>query len=137
MLVASRTGINYSDLRKNTKETATKLRWRTSLNYKLVAYIPELALTSTKTALFSAGAGHQGNYDSCSWQVLGEGQFRPLKGSNPSIGRQGEVETVSEWRLEVLVPKEALNDVIRALKEVHPYEEPAYEVYECIDIGKS
>ena len=104
------------------------------MNYKLATYIPEFALTSTKSALFEAGAGRLGNYDRCSWQVLGEGQFRPLRGSNPSLGEEGSLEVIAEWKLEILVEKTVLNDVIAALKKAHPYEEPAYEVYACIDI---
>lgn len=98
-------------------------------------YVPEKALTSTKKAIFEAGGGRQGNYDSCSWQVLGEGQFRPLRGSSPHIGELNRVQLVPEWRLEVLVNKEDLSEVIKAMLRAHPYEEPAYEVYECVDVS--
>lgn len=107
---------------------------RVAPKYKLVVYVPKKALTSTKKAIFDAGGGRLGNYDCCSWQVLGEGQFRPLEGSNPNIGKVGEVEVVSEWRLEVLVNKEVLSDVVKAMRRAHPYEEPAYEIYECVQL---
>ena len=87
-----------------------------------------------KQALFDAGAGCQGNYDRCSWEVLGEGQFRPLEGSHPHIGQTNKVEKVQEWRLETRVSERAIEDVVRALKLAHPYEEPAYEVIPCLDI---
>ena len=102
--------------------------------FKLVAYVPEISLTEVKTALFEAGAGRLGNYDCCSWQVLGEGQFRPLEGSNPHLGTKDEIEVVPEWRLEVLVKEDILSDAITAMKKAHPYEEPAYEVYQCVDV---
>lgn len=107
---------------------------RVAPKYKLVVYVPKKALTSTKKAIFDAGGGRLGNYDSCSWQVLGEGQFRPLKGSNPHIGKVDAVEVVPEWRLEVLVTNEVLSDVVQAMRQAHPYEEPAYEIYECLQL---
>lgn len=102
--------------------------------FKLVVYVPELSLEEVKSALFSAGSGRLGNYDCCSWQVLGEGQFRPLEGSNPHVGTKNEIEVVSEWRLEVLVQGDVLPEVISAMKNAHPYEEPAFEVYQCVEV---
>ena len=102
--------------------------------YKLVLYVPENGLEDVKSAVFKAGAGCLGHYDSCSWQVFGEGQFRPLAGSTPYLGTEGELETVPEWRLEVLVGEDVLAEVVAVMKAAHPYEEPAYEVYQCIDV---
>lgn len=102
--------------------------------YKFIAYIPEPNLETVKTALFDAGAGRLGNYECCSWQVLGVGQFKPLTGANPAIGEIDKVEYVPEWRVEVIVPDECLSDVIEAYKIAHPYEVPAYDVYELVDI---
>lgn len=104
------------------------------MNYKLVVYIPELALTSTKKAIFDAGGGRLGAYDHCAWQILGEGQFRPLKGSQPHIGQEGKVSVVPEWRLEVLVPAGLIDTVVADMIEAHPYEEPAYDIFECIEV---
>ena len=102
--------------------------------YKLVVYVPEKSIENVKTALFKAGAGRLGNYDCCSWQVPGLGQFRPLAGSRPDTGEIGVLETVSEWRLDVLVDEPAASDVKKALLESHPYEEPAFEFLQCIDV---
>lgn len=102
--------------------------------YKFIGYIPEAHLESVKTALFDAGAGQLGDYSHCSWQVLGLGQFKPLKGANPAIGEIDKVEYVSEWRVETVVPNERLSAVIEAYKQAHPYEVPAYEVYVMVDI---
>ena len=102
--------------------------------YKLITYIPENRVESVKTALFEAGAGQFEGYSHCSWQVLGLGQFKPLKGSNPAIGQIDKIEYVSEWRVEVIVPDELIAEVVRAYKLAHPYEVPAYEVIKLVDI---
>ena len=95
---------------------------------KLTVYVPATHVESVKDALFAAGAGRYAAYDRCSWQVPGEGQFRPLAGSQPFLGRAGEVERVSEFRVETIVPEEAAAAVLAALKAAHPYEEPAYDL---------
>ncbi len=95
---------------------------------KLVIYIPDSHLEAVKSAVFAAGAGRIGNYDCCSWQTPGKGQFRPLDGSIPFLGEEGKVETVDEWRVEMVVPDEQLKLVLAALRLAHPYEEPAFDV---------
>jgi hypothetical protein len=79
--------------------------------------------------MFAAGAGRIGDYDSCSWQSLGSGQFRPLEGADPYIGQQGKVETVQEYKVEMVCADELIKDAIAAMKQAHPYEEPAYDVW--------
>ena len=96
--------------------------------YKICFYVPENAVDIVKQALFEAGAGRIGNYDSCCWQVLGAGQFRPLENSSPAIGQMGKVETVSEYRVEMGCEDDVIQDVVEALCRSHPYEEPAYDV---------
>ena len=76
--------------------------------------------------MFEAGAGRVGNYDCCAWQTRGEGQFRPLDGSMPFLGNQGQIETVIEYKLELVCEEPCLKAVIAALKRAHPYEEVAY-----------
>ena len=78
--------------------------------------------------MFEAGAGRVGNYDCCAWQTRGEGQFRPLDGSTPFLGNQGQIETVIEYKLELVCEESCLKSVIAALKRAHPYEEVAYTV---------
>ena len=97
--------------------------------YSLVFYVPEDHCECVKRALFEKGAGRYGKYDSCSWQVKGDGQYRPLKGSDPFLGTEGEVEKVSEYRVEMVCREEFLKDVIEELIKVHPYEEVAYHVW--------
>ena len=102
--------------------------------YKLIVFIPETALEVVKSALFDAGAGSIGNYQQCCWQVKGMGQFMPLSGSNPNIGTQDKLETVEEWRVEMVVDKDRITEVIAVLKQAHPYETPAYDVIEMLDL---
>lgn len=97
--------------------------------YKLCYFVPESHLEVTKKALFHAGAGRIGDYDSCAWQCEGQGQFRPLAGADPFLGQQGELETVREYKVELVCSDELISTALAALKEAHPYEEPAYEVY--------
>lgn len=102
--------------------------------YKLVFFVPEDHAEAVKTAVFAAGAGRQGDYDSCSWQSAGVGQFRPLAGSQPFLGRQGEVEHVAELRVETLVEAGRARAVIAALRRAHPYEEPAFELHPLVEL---
>jgi len=90
--------------------------------YSLVFYVPESHLESVKHAVFSAGAGSMGNYDSCCWQVKGLGQFRPAKGATPFLGKVGELEFVDEYRVEMVLREEVKASVLAALLLAHPYE---------------
>ncbi|MBK8972181.1 MAG: NGG1p interacting factor NIF3 [Hahellaceae bacterium] len=96
--------------------------------YLLSFYVTEAFLETVKMAVFAAGGGRIGNYDCCAWQVKGEGQFRPLSGSQPFIGAVGEIEKVVEYKVEMVVNATCLANCIRALKASHPYETPAYHV---------
>ncbi|MBN8432135.1 YqfO family protein [Microbulbifer salipaludis] len=101
--------------------------------YKLCIYIPESHLEPVKQAIFAAGAGRIGDYDRCCWQVLGSGQFRPLDGSQPFIGQQGAVEQVPEYRLETVCADAVVDAVLAAMRDAHPYEEPAFDLWKLDD----
>lgn len=101
--------------------------------YKICYFVPESYLDATKSALFDVGAGRIGDYDSCCWQTLGQGQFRPLTGSNPFVGESGKLETVAEYRVEMVCEDQLVNKAIAALKTAHPYEEPAYDLIKLAD----
>lgn len=101
--------------------------------YKLSFFVPPSHVEQVKCAVFAAGAGRIGAYDSCSWQVLGQGQFRPLDGSQPFLGQTGEIEQVQEWKVELVVADDLIAAAVVALKQSHPYETPAYEVWKLAD----
>ena len=102
--------------------------------YKLNYYVPLDAKELTKQALFDIGVGKIGNYESCSWETLGQGQFKPIADANPTIGRLGELEVLDEYKIELICKDELIQKAIRVLKDVHPYEEVAYEVFKMEDI---
>ncbi|OTG81606.1 NGG1p interacting factor NIF3 [Acinetobacter sp. ANC 4648] len=101
---------------------------------KLIYYVPESHIESTKFAIFEAGAGGIGNYEHCAWQVLGTGQFKPVKSANPFIGELDTLEQIPEWRVETIVAEDKASQVAEALKASHPYEEPAFEFIQIIKI---
>lgn len=94
----------------------------------IVFYVPDSHVDSVKDAMFAAGAGRVGNYDRCCWQTIGQGQFRPLPGSNPAIGSTGTTEIVDEWKVEMVCPEDRVAQVVAAMKKAHPYETPAFLV---------
>ncbi len=96
--------------------------------YKIEVYVPESHLEAVKTAMFAAGAGRVGDYDSCAWQTPGQGQFRPLEGASPYIGQVGKVETEPEYKVEMVCAGGLVREVIEAMKGAHPYEEVAHSV---------
>ena len=102
--------------------------------YKISIFIPSTHLDVVKAALFNAGAGRIGDYDSCAWQCLGTGQFRPLQGANPFLGEQDKVESVEEYKVEMVCAEEFIRQAIEAMKQAHPYEEPAYDVWKLEDL---
>jgi hypothetical protein len=98
------------------------------MRFKLCFYVPESHLAPVKEAVFAAGAGRLGDYDQCCWQTLGEGQFRPLAGSNPHIGELTTLTVVPEYKVELICGAKLIDRVIEALKAAHPYEEPAFDL---------
>ncbi|KAB3538627.1 Nif3-like dinuclear metal center hexameric protein [Alkaliphilus pronyensis] len=96
---------------------------------KLVVFVPEDCVDTLAEVLGDAGAGHIGNYSNCSFRASGIGTFKPLTGSNPYIGEEGQVELVKEVRLETIVEESKLNHVIEEMVKAHPYEEVAYDIY--------
>ena len=96
--------------------------------YKIVVFIPLEHSQRVKQAMFDAGAGKIGCYDSCSFELAGKGQFRPLPGSTPFIGQTDQIEEVEELRVEMVCEASFILPVIAQMKEAHPYEEVAYDV---------
>lgn len=96
--------------------------------YKISFYVPRDAVEKVKTALFETGAGAWGAYREVAWQTLGQGQFRPLKGSHPTHGETLELTFVEEYKVEMLCPQTHIQAAIATLKKTHPYEVPAFDV---------
>jgi hypothetical protein len=102
------------------------------MNRKLVVFVPPEALDLVRDALFAAGAGRIGAYERCSWYTEGTGTFLGGEGAEPAVGRAGREERVPELRLETLFPAERHEEVVAALRRAHPYEEPAFDVFELV-----
>ena len=103
---------------------------------KLVVFVPEGFEDKVRNALADAGAGWIGNYSHCTFQLSGTGTFMPREGTNPFIGSRGVVEKVKEFRLETIVPGGVRDEVIRAMVDVHPYEEVAYDIFPLLLEGE-
>ncbi len=96
---------------------------------KLVTFIPLNHLEKVQDAIFTAGAGHIGKYDRCSYQVSGNGTFRADAEANPYVGEKGEFHVEKEVRFETIIPVHLKDRVVKAMIEAHPYEEVAYDLY--------
>lgn len=96
---------------------------------KIVVFVPETHADKVREAMGKAGAGKVGNYTYCSFTTKGIGRFIPGDGTNPAIGKAGKLEEVNEERIEIACEKYQVNTVIKAIKEVHPYEEVVIDLY--------
>jgi hypothetical protein len=102
------------------------------VNRKIVVFVPREALDPVRSALFEAGAGRIGDYERCSFYTEGTGTFLGGVGTSPSVGQAGREDRVNELRLETVFPEERQDEVIAALRRAHPYEEPAFDIYELL-----
>jgi dinuclear metal center YbgI/SA1388 family protein len=110
---------NLAPLRRNQAEQ----------QYKVVVFVPEGDLERVADAMFKQGAGIIGQYSQCSFRIPGTGTFFGNENTNPTIGKKGQRETLSELRLEVVCPSANLSNVLAVMRKAHSYEEPAYDVY--------
>jgi hypothetical protein len=84
--------------------------------------------------VFAADAGRIGEYERCSWATLRGGTFRGGESTSPAFGKAGRDETVTEYRVETVVPDERPSALVDALRREHPYEEPAFDVFSRVDV---
>jgi dinuclear metal center YbgI/SA1388 family protein len=110
------------------KRWPLKLAETKANQYKLVTFVPEDAVERVSAALFEAGAGRIGKYSSCSFRSTGTGTFFGEEGTNPAVGQSGKLERAAEVRVETVVPIARIANLIKALQEAHPYEEPAFDL---------
>ncbi len=96
--------------------------------FKVAAFVPGKHADAVRDAMFAAGGGGQGLYRGCSFNTPGVGTFEPLRGAKPAVGRIGKMSWVEELRVEVLCAAASVGPVVAALREAHPYEEPAFDV---------
>lgn len=105
-----------------------------SENVKIVVFVPETHTDIVREAMGNAGAGKIGNYTHCTFSSKGIGRFKPEEGAHPHIGEIGKFEEVAEEKIETVCSREKLEEVIKAIKEVHPYDEVALDIYSLENI---
>jgi dinuclear metal center YbgI/SA1388 family protein len=104
---------------------------------KLITFVPTEKLEAVRDAIFSAGGGQVGNYSECSFTVAGEGTFKGNEDTQPFVGKPGERHTEKETRVEIIFPGWIENDILKAMKAAHPYEEVAYDVVSLDNIHQN
>ena len=122
-------GVNFEIANRLGLSKLKVLRAKANNLNKLVFYVPSESKSDILDSLYAAGAGRMGNYEECSFSNKGEGTFKPLDGSMPFEGEIGKKEYVNEERVEVLFSNHLKENLIKKLREAHPYEEVAFEIY--------
>ncbi len=122
-------GVNYRIAEKLGLQNLKILVPKENSLLKLSVYVPVAAADAVREALFAAGCGNIGNYDSCSYNVEGFGTFRAGEGANPFCGSLGALHKENEVRIDTIMPAYIKGRVVKALLAAHPYEEPAYDIY--------
>ena len=122
-------GVNFKLGQKIGLENLKILQAEKKLLKKLVTFCPAQHADKVRQAIFFAGAGHIGEYDCCSFNLEGKGTFRAGDGAKPFVGEKGQLHFEDEIRIETILPAYLENSVVNAVKEVHPYEEVAYDIY--------
>ncbi|MDR0686956.1 MAG: Nif3-like dinuclear metal center hexameric protein [Dysgonamonadaceae bacterium] len=122
-------GVNHLIAKKLGLQNIRILSPKKNDLFKLSVFVPADHAKAVRDALFAAGAGCIGNYDSCSFNTEGQGTFRANEDANPFIGERGKLYTGQEIRIETIIPKGRQRAAIRALLDTHPYEEPAFDLY--------
>lgn len=100
---------------------------------KIVVFVPDDQADAVRGAMAEAGAGRIGNYTMCTFSSSGVGRFTPMAEADPAMGAAGELQAVDEERIETVCSRERLHAVLAAIRAVHPYEEPAIDVYPLED----
>ena len=122
-------GVNFKMAEKIGLKNVRVLEPKENMLLKMVTFVPEAEANRVREALFEAGGGCIGKYDQCSYNTSGEGTFRAGEGTNPFCGNIGEFHTEKEIRIEIILPAYRRAEVLRALLNAHPYEEPAFDIF--------
>ncbi len=122
-------GVNYAFAKQLNLRNLEILTPKPATLKKLMVYVPKSHSEIVRNALFAIGAGNIGNYDSCSFQLEGKGSFRALEGSDPYVGEIEKLHIEEENKIEMVFPAYLQKQVIQTLRENHPYEEPAFDLF--------
>jgi dinuclear metal center YbgI/SA1388 family protein len=127
-------GVNHIIANKLGLQNQQVLRPMNNQLYRLHTYITKNEAEPLMKALFDAGGGNIGNYDECSFRVEGVGTFRGNDISSPKFGKKGVRENAEEVKIEVIFPAWRKNQILKALRDGHYYEEIAYEIYPTLNV---
>ena len=122
-------GVNQKIAQKLNLQNTKVLFPKEGMLKKLVTFCPQKNAEEVRNALFKAGAGMIGKYSECSFNLEGLGTFKAGEGAEPYVGKIGERHEENETRIEVIFPGYLQNQIVQSLKEAHPYEEVAYDIY--------
>ena len=100
---------------------------------KIVVMVPEDYLEEVRMAALNMGAGVIGNYTHCSTSTQSIGTFIPSDHANPFLGEVGKMEYANEEKLEFVCDVLLVKEVLKKIKEVHPYEEPGIDILPLLD----
>jgi len=103
------------------------------MKVKISVHVPLENADEVRTALHTAGAGGMGNYTHCSFSYKGAGRFMPGMNSSPHIGESNKLEAVEEEVIEVVCERNKAKDVLKSVRQVHPYEEVPFEITQLLD----
>lgn len=123
------TGVNSMICEKIGLINRQILAAKSSMLKKIVTFCPVHLAGKVRNAMFDAGAGHIGQYDSCSFNLSGQGTFRALEGADPFVGEIDKLHVENETRIEIIYPLYKESQIISAMLDAHPYEEVAYDIY--------
>ena len=123
-----RGGISFAMAEKLGLQNVEVLEPRTNNLVKIGVHTPESHVEAVRQAMSEAGAGEIGDYGSCTFNVRGEGTFRAKPGADPYVGQIGELHREPETRTTAIAPKYRANAIVAAMRKIHPYEEPAYDI---------
>ena len=116
------------------KDTKPLTIYKEQKYHKIIVFVPKDSANKIRDVINESGVAKIGNYEGCTFSSIGEGRFRPCNGANPFIGEINKVEVVEEVKIEFICPSTKTNDIVDIIKESHPYEEPAIDIFETISI---
>lgn len=116
----------------NTRCENWKLKM-SNITFKIEIFVPQSHVETVREAAASAGAGIIGRYDRCASVTEVIGYWRPLEGANPYEGKIGEVSVEREFKVEVNCPRSVIQDVLKAIRNIHPYEEPLINIIPLVN----
>ena len=121
-------GVNAAIADKLGLKNRTVLQPKNETLKKLFTFVPVEFAENVRSAIFNAGGGHISNYSECSFNMAGQGTFKPGEDANPFTGKRGIRHTEEEIKMEMIFPAWQEQNILKALKAAHPYEEVAYDI---------